>query len=132
MAEETFFMQTIEKSARACKMIFTLILIFVLPDFAVKAGFLSFISTLKYVRILITVLIGEYEHAFTCNLIYKYHLKFKLSIFPILLGANNVIPWQQKLKSVQSYLYSKINCDSLGFLVHSIFLLLCIRPTALF
>ncbi|KAK7372295.1 hypothetical protein VNO80_05670 [Phaseolus coccineus] len=72
--------------------------------FAVKAGFFSFISTLKYVRILITVLIG----------------------------ALNVIPWQQKLKSVQSYLYSKINCDSLGFLVHSVFLLLCIRPTALF
>ncbi|BAT81300.1 hypothetical protein VIGAN_03098700 [Vigna angularis var. angularis] len=68
--------------------------------FAVKAGFFSFISTLKYVRILITVLIG----------------------------ASNVIPWQQKLKSVRSYLYSKINCDSLGFLVHSVFLLLCIRP----
>ncbi|WVY91255.1 hypothetical protein V8G54_036769 [Vigna mungo] len=68
--------------------------------FAVKAGLFSFISTLKYVRILITVLIG----------------------------ANNVIPWQQKLISVRSYLYSKINYDSLGFLVHSVFLLLCIRP----
>jgi len=43
---------------------FNLILIFVPPDFAVRAGFFSFISTLIYVRILITVLIGEYEHAF--------------------------------------------------------------------
>ncbi|CAJ1970890.1 unnamed protein product [Sphenostylis stenocarpa] len=72
--------------------------------FAVKAGFFSFISTLKYVRILIKVLVG----------------------------AIDVIPWQQKLKGVQNYLYSKLNCDSLGFVVHCVFLLLCIRPTALF
>ncbi|TKY56662.1 AarF domain-containing protein kinase 1 [Spatholobus suberectus] len=72
--------------------------------FAVKAGFFSFISTLKYLRILLTVFIGSID----------------------------VIPWRQKLKSVQNYLYSKINCDSLGLLVHSVFLLLCIRPSALF
>ncbi|RDX57859.1 putative serine/threonine-protein kinase abkB, partial [Mucuna pruriens] len=73
-------------------------------DFAVKAGLFSFISRLKYLRILITVLIGTID----------------------------IIPWRQKLKSVQNYLYSKISCDSLGLLVHSVFLLLCIRPNALF
>lgn len=98
--------------------------------FAVKASFFSFMSTLKYLRILLTVLTGE--NAFTYNLIYKYHLKFELSIISLLLGATDVIPRRQKLKSVQNYLHSKINCDTLGLLVHSVFLLLCVCPNALF
>ncbi|KAH1061856.1 hypothetical protein GYH30_005049 [Glycine max] len=72
--------------------------------FAVKASFFSFMSTLKYLRILLTVL----------------------------TGATDVIPRRQKLKSVQNYLHSKINCDTLGLLVHSVFLLLCVCPNALF
>ncbi|KAL2317303.1 hypothetical protein Fmac_031179 [Flemingia macrophylla] len=53
-----------------------------------------------------------------------------------ILGTNiwtiDVIPWKEKLKSVQNYLYSKISYDSLGFLVHSVFLIICISPSALF
>ncbi|XP_029130369.1 uncharacterized aarF domain-containing protein kinase 1 isoform X2 [Cajanus cajan] len=72
--------------------------------FNAKAGFFSFISTIKYLHILITVFIGTID----------------------------VIPWKQKLKSVQKYLYSKISCDSFGCLVHSVFLLLCISRNTLF
>ncbi|XP_061347768.1 uncharacterized protein LOC133293238 isoform X2 [Gastrolobium bilobum] len=72
--------------------------------FAVKAGFFSFISTLKYLHILIKVLIG----------------------------AIDGIPWLQQVKNVLNHLYSKISADSCGLLVHSVFLLLCIRPKALF
>ncbi|XP_004490790.1 uncharacterized protein [Cicer arietinum] len=73
--------------------------------FAVKAVFLSFISTLKYLHILIKVLMGAIEGT----------------------------PWQHKVKYVQNYLYRKIGSTDLwGLLVHSIFLLFCIRPDALF
>ncbi|XP_024639615.1 aarF domain-containing protein kinase 1 isoform X2 [Medicago truncatula] len=74
--------------------------------FAVKAVFLSSISTLKYIRILIKVLFG--------------------AIF-------DSTPWQQKVKNVQNYLYRKIgSSDFWGILVHSAFLLFCIHPNALF
>ncbi|KAL5102109.1 hypothetical protein RYX36_006436 [Vicia faba] len=70
--------------------------------FAVKAAFLSFISTLKYFHILIKILIG----------------------------ANNSTPWQQKVKNLlHNYLYRKIGSSDLwSILVHSVFLLFCIRP----
>nr|KYP48347.1 putative aarF domain-containing protein kinase 1 [Cajanus cajan] len=88
--------------------------------FNAKAGFFSFISTIKYLHILITVFIGEI--AFTYDLI----------LCPLPSGTIDVIPWKQKLKSVQKYLYSKISCDSFGCLVHSVFLLLCISRNTLF
>ncbi|KAK7300640.1 hypothetical protein RJT34_11488 [Clitoria ternatea] len=72
--------------------------------FAVQVGYFSFISTLKYIRVLIMVLVG----------------------------AIDTTPRRQKLKSVQNFLYSNISCDFLGLLVHSVFLLLCIRSKALF
>ncbi|KAK2376901.1 protein ACTIVITY OF BC1 COMPLEX KINASE 8, chloroplastic [Trifolium repens] len=70
--------------------------------FAVKAVFLSCISTLRYFHILIKVLIG--------------------AIF-------DSTPWRQKVKNVQNYLNCKIGIsDFCGLLVHSVFLLFCMRP----
>ncbi|XP_058748064.1 uncharacterized protein LOC131620896 isoform X2 [Vicia villosa] len=71
--------------------------------FAVKSVFLSFISTLKY-----------------------YHILIK-----ILIGAIDSTPWQQKVKNVHNYLYRKFGCSDLwSILVHSVFLLFCMRPAS--
>ncbi|XP_057442054.1 uncharacterized protein LOC130733802 [Lotus japonicus] len=70
--------------------------------FAVKAVFFSFISRLKYYHILVK--------AFT--------------------GATDSTPRWQKVKNALNYLYSKISSDFWGLLVHSVFLLLCMRPSA--
>ncbi|CAL5189920.1 unnamed protein product [Lathyrus oleraceus] len=71
--------------------------------FAVKAVFLNFISTLKYFHILTKILIGAIEST----------------------------PWQQKVKNVQNYLYHKIGSSDLwSILVHSVFLLFCMRPAS--
>ncbi|KAE9615077.1 hypothetical protein Lalb_Chr04g0251471 [Lupinus albus] len=75
-----------------------------LPDFAVKAAVFSLISTLKYIVILIKVSIGTIRG----------------------------IPWRQKVNNTLNYLSTKISGDFWGLMVHSVFLLLCIRPTALF
>ncbi|XP_027332704.1 uncharacterized aarF domain-containing protein kinase 1 [Abrus precatorius] len=88
----------LDGEGESCKMLITNFY------FAVKAGFFGFISTLKYLHILIHVLKG-------------------------VIGTT---PWRQKLKNVQNYLYSKISCDSWDLLVHALFLILCVRPNALF
>ncbi|KAF1869054.1 hypothetical protein Lal_00048334 [Lupinus albus] len=72
--------------------------------FAVKAAVFSLISTLKYIVILIKVSIGTIRG----------------------------IPWRQKVNNTLNYLSTKISGDFWGLMVHSVFLLLCIRPTALF
>ncbi|XP_019432639.1 PREDICTED: uncharacterized aarF domain-containing protein kinase 1 isoform X2 [Lupinus angustifolius] len=72
--------------------------------FTVKVAVFSLISTLRYILILIKVSIGTIDG----------------------------IPWRQKVKNTLNYLSSKISGDFWGLMVHSVFLLLCIRPTALF